>query len=234
MSIPITWNREDISKIWKERNVKSGTHRPQRARILKAHYNKFRNVPLDQIERFLEIQRNSKEKNQFTETYYAAEPDENAPNHSTQDNSVLPLQTHRSLTGKLLASNNAIRKLQQTNEQLRKELQSTQQQLCAQKHLLQRQTESHRNLQKSLSAARHNHRQNVKSIRDECTQKLNILKLEHKKTIQNMEANHHAALQEACRPVPKLSVDLDISSASVQSTTSTQSRMLFRLFPKCP
>ena len=60
MSIEITWKREDINKIWKEHDVKNGTRRPQRAQILKAHYDKFRNVPLHQIERFLEIQRNSK------------------------------------------------------------------------------------------------------------------------------------------------------------------------------
>ena len=60
VSIEVTWKREDINKIWKENDVKNGTRRPQRAQTLKAHYHKFCNVPLDQIKRFLEIQRNSK------------------------------------------------------------------------------------------------------------------------------------------------------------------------------
>ena len=60
VSIEVTWNRKDINRIWTEQKVTNGTRRPKRAKILKAHYNKFYDVPLKTIEAFLDIQRSKR------------------------------------------------------------------------------------------------------------------------------------------------------------------------------
>ena len=222
MSIEITWNRQDISRIWTEQRVPNGTRRPKRAKILKEHYNKFHNVPLDTIEHFLEIQRQSKTRDTFTESYDAAETDENehidaVPNDTepTTTTAVQPLQSHRSLTGKLMASRNANIRLQQTNQELQRRLISIQQELRTQQALAKRNADTIRNLQNSLSTQRDLQRQSLQQSRKESNEKINKLK---------------AALHRKSTTRSILTIENDTTNASLATASSPTARMFFKRF----
>ena len=239
MLIPVTWNAKDVKQIWKEQRVPNGANRRRRAEILQKHYEKFHNVPLAAIQDLLDIQRNNKHRHQFSETYDAAQYDENSTVHGSpieplplNNSTKPPLQSHRTLTGKLLASNAAIAQLQAAKQQLSQQLQSTMQQLREQRALVQRHAASNRNLQQSLFAERENHRNSMRTMQIESNQRVKQLQKEHRKEVQDLKANHKKAMDQIHSKKSQLSIHCRTTTASLESTSSTRSRMLFNSFLK--
>ena len=232
MSIEITWNREDIETIYKKHSVPRQWHNNRRAELLQKHYDKFQNVPLADIKRFLSIQRLNTRKYAFTESYKAAETDENQSAHNTATHialttnyTVQPLQSHRSLTGKLLASQNTSTKLQQENQYLDQQLLAAKQQISTLETVVRRHQNAASNLQQSIAVQQETHRKSTRALHAEYKETINQLKLEHCQILKELQAKQRLILLNQHEHRKKLSVQVDVNTVSLNSSTCAHQRM---------